>query len=227
MKKIFLLFMIIFLASCSKDSAPTVVSPDKATLTFPAQNQLCTNGSVISTTQSSIIFTWNASANTDSYELDIKNLLTNTTATQTVTTNQATVTLLRNTPYSWFVVSKSVSTTATSQSDTWKFYNAGLGTISYAPFPAAIISPTYAQNVTASGGKLNLTWTGSDVDNDIVGYDVYLGTSATPALLQSNIANMFLNNVSVTSGTTYYWQVVTKDSQGNTSASDVYLFKVN
>jgi hypothetical protein len=36
-----------------------------------------------------------------------------------------------------------------------------------------------------------------------------------------------LNNVSVTSKNTYYWKIVTKDSQGNSSDSDIFVFKVN
>jgi hypothetical protein len=223
MKKLLFLLVITCIFACHKDDPK---SPEKAVLTFPAQNALCTSGSVLSATQSSIVFTWNAAANTDSYELDIKNLLTNTTTTQNVTTNQATVTLLRNTPYSWFVISKSNSVAVTVQSDSWKFYNSGLGIVSYSPFPATITSPTFGQSVTATAGTVNLTWTGSDVDNDIATYDVYFGTTTTPAF-KSNVTTAFLNSVSVTSGTTYYWKVITKDTQGNTSDSGIYQFTVN
>jgi len=224
-----LLMLIVLIAGCShgSDPTPTPPSPDKAVLTFPAQNAVCTSGTVISTTQTSVTLTWNASANTDSYEIDIKNLLTSAITVQTASANQLTMTLLRGTPYSWYVVSKSNSTTSTSQSDTWKFYVAGLGVTSYAPFPATITAPAFGVNVTATANTVNLTWTGSDVDNDIVGYDVYFGTATTPPLSKANVTDMFLNNVTVTSGTTYYWKVITKDSQGNTSDSGVYQFKVN
>ena len=46
-------------------------------------------------------------------------------------------------------------------------------------------------------------------------------------LLKSNVVDMFTNNVVVTAGTTYYWKVVTKDAQGNTSESNMFQFKVN
>lgn len=219
------LLIILLIASCSKHKTPKP-APEKATLTFPAQNALCTSGTVISTTEASIVFTWSAAAHADSYEIDIKNLITSTVAVQTAGTNQVTVTLLRNTPYSWFVVSKSNSVSTVVQSDTWKFYVAGVGTTSYSPFPAALVTPAFGANVTATANALNLVWTGSDVDNDITGYDVYFGSAATPPLLKADVTDMFLNGVAVTSGSTYYWKVVTKDALGNTSDSDVYQFKV-
>lgn len=219
------LILTLLMAGCSKHNTPKP-APEKATLTFPAQNALCTSGTVISTTEASITLTWNAAAHADNYEIDIKNLITNAVAVQTAGTNQVTATLLRNTPYSWFVVSKSNSVSTTAQSDAWKFYVAGLGTTSYSPFPAALVTPAFGANVTATAHAINLVWTGSDVDNDITGYDVYFGSAATPPLLKADVTDMFLNGVAVTSGGTYYWKVITKDAQGNASDSNIYQFKV-
>lgn len=219
---------IVLLNACNKkDPLPPIPAPDKAILALPAQNAACTSGTVISSTQSAITFTWGSTANTDSYLLGIKNLLTQTIHYKKATATQLTDTLLRNTPYSWFVVSKSKASTDTTKSDVWKFYNAGPGTLSYAPFPADVTSPAIGQRVTATAGAINLVWKGSSIDNDIVGYDVYFGTTATPPLLKSNVTDMFLNNVAVTSGTTYYWKIVTKDVIGNTSDSGVFSFSVN
>ena len=206
-------------------SAP---APVAASLTSPAQNAVCTTGTVLSPTTSSITFTWAASANTDSYELDLKNLLTGATTSQSTSQTQLAITLSRNTPYSWYIVSQSAKTTATAQSDVWKFYNAGLGIVTYAPFPAAITAPTFGQSVTAMTGTVNLTWTGSSVNpNTIASYDVYFGTTASLAKLASAITNSFLNNVTVVSGATYYWKVITTDVNGNTSDSGLYQFTVN
>jgi hypothetical protein len=229
MRKLFFLLCIgcLFLG-CKKDKKPPVVlSPVKALLVFPAQDALCTQGTVISGTQSTLAFTWSAADNADSYILSLKNLLTGTTATQTASTNHAAITVLRNTPYSWFVTSVSSKTTVTAQSDIWKFYNSGPGVVSYAPFPAELLTPVLGQNVTAVNGKISLDWNGSDVDNDIAGYDVYFGTTAAPSLYQSNLTDTILNNIAVTSGATYYWKIVTRDAKGNTSESAVFQFTVN
>ncbi len=246
-KRILFISVILILTGCGKggsDSNPapapgggtptggggttTVPAPVNALLTLPSQNAVCTTGTITSATESTVLFTWNASANTNSYDLNLKNLLTSTTTVQNTASTQLNVTLLRNTPYSWYIVSKSSTTAATAQSDVWKFYNAGPGTVTYSPFPAEIISPTYAQSVTITTGMVNLTWQGSSVNpGTIAAYDVYFGTTTVPALLKSGVTDSFLNAVSVTSKTTYYWKVITKDILGNTSDSGIFQFSVN
>lgn len=228
------LLIIIFaqlLISCGGqkgDDPEPDTPPTAAVLLSPAQNSLCTTGAVVGANESAILFNWNASANTNSYDLTITNLLTAASTTQNFISNQAYLTLKRNTPYSWYVTSKSGSSSATARSDTWKFYNAGEGAVSYAPFPASITSPTYAQTVTASAGAINLSWVGSSVAaSETLYYDIYLGTTTSPAVLKSNTTDSFLNNVQVTSKTTYYWKIVTKDAAGNASNSGLYQFFVN
>jgi hypothetical protein len=227
----YMVSLLLVLSACSShksDSpAPQGGEPAAALLTFPAQNSICVSGSAMSATQSSILFQWNKSDNTDSYELNIKNLLSGATQTQTTAGAQATVTLLRNTPYSWWVISKSAKTSQTAVSDTWKFYNAGDGVTSYAPFPADQLLPGMGDYVDATAGMITLTWTGSDPDNDIIGYDVYFGTSTTPALYKQGITATSFANVPVTTGKQYYWKVVAHDSQGNASESDIIKFNVN
>jgi len=195
-------------------------------LTTPVQNGICVTGTVISDTQSSVTFAWNASENTDNYDVFIKNLLTSVTTTQNTTQTQLTATLSRSTPYSWYVVSKSAKISSTAQSDTWKFYNSGPGVVTYAPFPADITAPTSGQIVTTS--TVNLTWTGSAVDNStIASYDVYFGTASNPPLLQSGVTDSFINNITLTAKTTYYWKVMTKDKNNDTSDSGIYQFSTN
>ena len=65
------------------------------------------------------------------------------------------------------------------------------------------------------------------MDGDIVGYDVYFGTSNNLPLLKANVTDPFINNVSVPAKAIYYWQIITKDSQGNSSDSGVYQFWAN
>jgi len=225
---ILIALLVAIISGCGggKKNEPKPPSPPtKAVLTAPAQNGICVTGTVISGTQSSVTFMWNAANNTDVYEVVIKNLLTSTTTSQSTNKTQLAVTLLRNTPYSWYVVSISGQLKTTAQSDTWKFYNSGPGVAVYAPYPAEITAPIYGQQVNA--GTVSLTWTGSTVENAaITGYDIYFGTTNTPALFKSNITGSFVNGVAVTSGNTYYWRVVTKDENGNSSDSGLYQFSV-
>ncbi|MBC8054852.1 MAG: hypothetical protein H7Y13_17475 [Sphingobacteriaceae bacterium] len=201
--------------------------PSKAVLISPAKNAVCIEGTSVSASQSAVLLSWNAASNTDTYEIVVKNLFTNAESKSTSSQPSVSVTLLKNTPYSWYVISKSAKASSTAQSEVWKFYNSGEGAISYAPFPAEIVSPVFDQNINAVNSKVTLDWTGSDADNDIVSYAVYLGTTSSPALLNGNVTVTELSNVTVTANTPYFWKVITKDSAGNTSDSGVYRFNVN
>ncbi|HWJ28593.1 MAG TPA: hypothetical protein VNS32_18770 [Flavisolibacter sp.] len=236
MKKLTYIIAIasLFTAGCRKHNGggnppptPTPAVPGKAVLMSPTQNEACTSGTVISDAQSSIVFKWNAAENAESYDLHIKNLVSGTESTQNIPSTQATVTLNRSVPFSWYVVSKSSKSTTTATSDTWKFYNSGPGTVNYAPFPAEPVAPMPGTTITATGGKITLDWSAGDVDNDIVNYDVYMGTTTVLPIIKEKTSESILNDVSVVSGTTYYWKVVTRDAKGNTSASSVYSFTVN
>jgi hypothetical protein len=225
--KVTLVMLIVFVSGCGGKKNTPEPAPIAAVLKFPDPNSACTTGIVVSDTKSTVTFTWNASANADNYELKLKNLLTNEVSTNSANTTELAITISRNTPYSWYVISKSSKATASAQSDVWKFYNSGVPTVSHPPFAADVAAPGFGQNVTAVGGMVNLSWTASDLDNDIKGYDVYFGTTVTPPLLKSNVTDMFLKDVIVTAGTTYYWRVTTKDLLGNASESGVFQFKVN
>lgn len=205
------------------DIDPTGV-PSKATLVFPDKNLECTEGTVVNDIQSTVIFQWQASSNTDSYEVNLKNLDTNTSTTTNSNTNEVSITLDRNTPYEWFVISKSNGNDATANSDIWRFYNQGAGVTNYAPFPASVVSPTRGQTLS-SAGTVNLEWQGNDVDNDLVEFEVFFGTSSDPTVSVGVTVQSSMSTTTST-GQTYYWRVISKDDFGNTSESEIFDFKV-
>lgn len=227
MKKHLLLFLLCLAVLSCKKPVKIIDPPTKAALSLPANNEACTSGTPVSSTLSSIVFKWTASQNAESYDLTIKNLETGVTTTQSTTALELPVTLARNMPYSWSVTAKSSKIATTAVSDVWKFYNVGEATSAFAPFPADMVTPKMAARITPVAGKINLDWTGSDVDNDILNYDIYLGTTATPALLKPAQVDSALPDVTVTAGNTYYWKVITRDNKGNTSDSGVYVFYTN
>jgi hypothetical protein len=223
-KQIAGLLLFVICLGCGKSNEPQ--PPGAATLTAPAQNLVCTTGRLLTAGQTKIGFSWSAATNATSYDLTITNLLTQASSTQNVTTTIDSVTLFQNTPYSWSVTAKATRTSATTKSDVWKFYSAGNGVVTYPPYPATIISPTLGQIVTATGGLINLTWAGSSASGNITAYNLYFGPSNNPSLFKSNMTDSFLKNVSVSSGTTYYWHIATIDSNGNISDSGVFNFFV-
>lgn len=219
-------FLILALVSCGKkESEPP--APEASILLAPLKDEVCFTGKIISDSESTIDFKWSVAANAETYELTFKNLLTNVISTHTTSATNLELTLKRNTPYSWFISSKSTKNLNVAASATWKFYNSGNGATSYPPFPAEIIGPTLGQKLSATNGKITLQWRGLDSDNDIVNYDVYLGTSSNPAIVQSKMIETSLANVTVSPATTYYWKVITRDASGNTSDSGVYVFTIN
>lgn len=226
MKQLIIAILCISLFACKKGKKVPPV-PAVAVLVSPAANEACTKGTIISPTVSSVTLKWNAAANADSYEIVVKNLLTQAETKQTTTATELVLNLNSNTPFSWKVVSKSGASAEVSTSETRKFYNAGQAVTYMAPFPPDNLAPAMRQAVTAVNGKINLTWTADDSDNDLSSYDIYLSTASTPALLQAGVTEKKLDNVTVTAGTTYYWKVVAKDAKGNTSESMVNMFKVN
>ncbi|MCF8715510.1 hypothetical protein JM658_11800 [Joostella atrarenae] len=221
--------LLLFL-SCGGDSdePEEPKSPSAATLIFPLENSECTEG-VISSPDADIsvvTFEWNPSNNTDSYQLTIKDL--ETTRTQTFDTQSAfqEVTLSRGTPYSWYVASVNSTTLESVVSETWKFYNADEGAISYPPFPADLIEPTPGSTLYSSNTTISFIWEAADIDNDIVGYNVFMGSNNPPTTsIADNTSEETLTYATPSTGV-YYWLVKTTDSNGNISTSEISQFKV-
>jgi len=199
-------------------------APSAATLVFPDNNLECNEGTILNDAQSTVVFQWQAAANTTSYEVHLRNLNANTSTITNANTNEASITLDRGVPYEWFVISKSDDTDVTAQSEVWRFFNAGAGVVNYAPFPAVAVSPTRGQTVSASN-SIHLEWEGNDVDNDLAEFQVFFGSDNPPAASLGTTSQSTIS-ASIGLGQTYYWRVISKDEIGNTSQSDVFDFRV-
>lgn len=210
------------------DDEPAVPNPERATLVFPENNSECTTGIVNPANEnlSTITFEWNASANTDSYTITVTNLNTSASVFFIANSTSSDITVERGVPYSWFVTSRANGTTFTTDSNIFRFYNEGPGIENYAPFPAEAVSPTRGQNLSGIS-SVNLIWTGSDIDNDIVDYEVFFGTNGAELPSIATVTDASLNDIEVISGKTYFWKVVTKDSVNNSSTSETFNFRVN
>ncbi len=222
----YLLFVVLtILSSCKKDDGdgggstpPPVPAPTAVTLNAPTKNSECLDGE-------NVEFKWTASENTDSYEIIVKNLLTQVPLNQTTSSTSTTIKLTKGQPYSWYIISKSNSTTETAESEKWKFYLKGDPVNNYSPFPADLISPKSEATVTA--GSVKFEWSGSDADSgDTLTYDIYIDTSNPPTTkVKSNQTSSSINHDMTTPGT-YFWKVISKDNSGSNSDSGVSKFKV-
>jgi hypothetical protein len=202
-----------------------VPNPSAATLVFPVNNTECNEGEILSPEQSRVTFQWNASQNTDSYEVRLRNLTTNTSSNTISNTNEAAIVIQRATPYEWSVTSRASGTSQTASSPVWRFYNAGEGVSNYAPFPASAVFPERGSTL-ANAGTITLQWETSDIDGDLASFDVYLEVNNTsPQTLVGSTTENFLE-VTVSASAVYYWQIISKDEAGNSSVSEVFQFAV-
>jgi hypothetical protein len=232
MKKIGFIVLLSFLGvSCSKDTpggggggttpTPTAKTPGKAVLTSPANNKTCEEVN----TSGQVTFSWNASTDTDKYDLKITNLNTQGVTNQNnITTTSKAVTLTKGIPYSWSITSKNEGTKTTT-SDIWQFYLAGDGVVNYAPFPATAVSPSPGASVARTSGKVTVEWSGSDADDDSLTYTLEMDTTdgIQGTVIAEDISASSVE-VSVEADTVYYWRVISSDGQ-NTSTSIVYTFR--
>jgi hypothetical protein len=221
---IILLVSVSMLLACKKKEQPK--PPEAVQLLFPEKNSECTTGVVLNSITSEVEFSWQASANTESYSLVVVNLNGGARQTLNVNTTKVKLAINQGTPYSWSVTSKNMAVQETASSESWNFYNSGFET-TYAPFPAEIIAPKMGESVARDiNNEVVLRWSGADVDDDIVGYDVYLSTVSPPSEPNFTLGSSNSSQkVTVTADTVYYWKVVTKDREGNTSDSGIFQFR--
>ena len=138
------------------------------------------------------------------------------------------VDLSKSEPFRWRVTAQGETGSTPAQSQLWKFYLAGDAQINYAPFPPDLVSPKSGANVFAVNNEVALTWSTSDVDNDLSSYKVYFDNVDGSTLLGTydHSTETTTTAVSVSSNTLYYWKVIAIDSNGNESDSGVYTFRV-
>ena len=191
-------------------------------LLFPENVSECTEGTILSETQSEVVFRWSDTVENTTYQVNLTNLISNTTEILDSESTELPITLQRGIPYSWFIVDL---ISGEVRSDTWTFYNAGPGVESFIPFPAAAITPISGA-VLETTSSINLIWNVSDLDDDIVEYDLYFGLEANPPLLEEQITDSFFNDITVVSREIYYWKIVTRDFVGNESNSEIFNFQV-
>ncbi|MBT8187215.1 MAG: fibronectin type III domain-containing protein [Croceitalea sp.] len=226
MKK-YLLFLMVALVGCGKGDDGPPPAPEGAVLTFPLQNSECTTGIDLGNNLSQVTFQWEASKNTNLYTLTVINLNTNIPLAVATASTSVALAIEKGAPFLWNVLSSNNDSDATATSGNNLFYNAGALT-SFPPFPAQIITPKSGSTVQmGQTGEVVLSWSGTDIENDIESYEVYFSDENPPSDILVTLNNTTeQTSVVVANGTTYYWRVITIDAKGNSSDTGIYDFKV-
>lgn len=225
--KILKILLVVFLVvvGCKKKETPK--PPEVALLVFPNKSSECTIGNDISSTTREVDFRWRAANNTETYELRVTNINTSTTQTISTPAISAKLPIEKGASFSWVIISKNSKVPETVSSDTWLFYNAGSET-THAPFPAEIKAPLIGISLFKDiNNEVTLEWVGADVDNDIDGFEVYFDTVSPPETLLASLGvGATEQKASVVADTVYYWKVICKDKEGNTSDSGIFDFRI-
>lgn len=224
MRKSILLFSLsIVIYSCGVDlDVLEYAKIDKSIeLIFPENDSNCTEGTIVSETQSELVFEWQDEFDKGPYIVHLTNSLNSETELFVSENTELGILLNRGIIYSWHVTGK-----FNNGSETWSFYNAGPGLESTIPLPATALSPVSGATISQTSTTVNLIWKSEDFDNDIISHDIYFGEAIDPDLFDINIIETRYNEIPVESGKTYYWKIVTKDSIGNESTSRVFNFTV-
>lgn len=236
LRKYILLISVLFsLISCGSDSGGddgtdpeemmTIPPPSATSLIFPENNTECNEGENINEMQSRVTFRWEATENTDSYQVNIRNLNTNSITMISSLTTEIPILIQRGTPFEWFVISQANGTTETATSISARFFNQGPGIENFAPFPAEVVFPVMGSTVDLStNNPIVLEWSSTDIDNDIINFEILFDTVNPPLEIigESDMSSLETN---AEANTIYFWQVISRDEHGNSSTSPVFQFR--
>jgi hypothetical protein len=126
------------------------------------------------------------------------------------------------------VLATTVSLASAAATPTLTNASPGTGTIlvvsaptSVAPAPWASNDPSPADGATGLSPSVTATWT---ADGNAVSFDVYFGKVSNPPLLTQGLTRPTIAFRSLAGNTTYYWRVVAKNANGETT-SETWSFK--
>jgi hypothetical protein len=228
-KNLSILLILSLFLNCSKDDGPKL--PEQAELFVPINGENCQYGKVINSNQKEVEFSWSDAKHVTSYNLFIKNIITSQTVNRnSLVINSSSVYLKPGFPYEWNVTSISEDYPEESaQSQTWRFYLPSDDQTNSPPFPASLISPSSGETISLSNNSFTLDWDGSDPDGDVLRYDLFVDKTDgfQPTLDELKNLSNTSKFVILEENSEYFWRVISEDSNGNKSSSQVYTFRTN
>ena len=220
-KLLYIVLIYGFLTGCSSESVEDNTAPTIPTLSYPLNNQSCTD--VI------LNLEWATSEDNEgdavSYLIQVAKDagFTNLFHESTVMGTSKELTFEINEGYYWRVKALDSQNASSNFSNMYRFYSEGEGTENHVPFAAELIAPLEDSFIVS--GEVKLEWSAVDLDkDDVLTYDVFIGTSMES--LASEVTNSIdtFCNVNAQSGITYYWRVDVKDTKGGIAIGQIWEF---
>ena len=220
--KRFIVIITFILFQCSKDQT---LEPDSVFLISPINQDNCSSSTIIDESKSQVDFSWSQSLNTDQYEIVVENQSNNLQLKKISLENNTSLILDRGINYSWWVISRSNKSSITAKSLIWQFYLEGPSIIEHIPFSAVLLSPQNEEEINLNNqNEYIFKWSGSDLDDDIDFYDLYIGNSIDEMEIIENKIKSQEIKLELQRQKTYYWKILSVDSKGNNSSSQIYNF---
>jgi len=185
-------------ASCTPPSATTLSAPSNGA-----------TGVATSTTLS-----WSAASGATSYDVYFGTTSSPALYTNTASTSLAVSALSNSTIYYWRVVAKNSCGSAASSATN------SFTTVASCTLPSAATLGAPSNGATGVATSTSLSWS---VASGATSYDVYFGTSSSPALYQ-NTTSTSLAVSALSNNTIYYWRVVAKNACGSAASSGTNSF---
>ncbi|MGB3149462.1 MAG: fibronectin type III domain-containing protein [Maribacter sp.] len=218
---------LLVVACSSKDSdggpnPETNTAPSVPNQVFPLNNTLCIDNAVN--------FQWDSSTDlegnplTYKVELSENSSFTSLAFDETSITNSKVISLPKGNAYHWRVKAIDSELAESGYSSVSQFLTEGDGVSNHLPFSPDLIAP--ALDTEIDGTTTTLKWSASDADNDTLTYDVYLDTNSDPTTIVSENQTATAYTASnLIAGSSYYFKVAAKDSNGATTIGQVWNFK--
>jgi hypothetical protein len=210
------IFGLFTMQSCKKD---TMVKPTDYVAAMPEAPVPAVDAVVAFTgTGQTIPLSWTAAAtNAITWDVYFGDAPGPDRVATVSNSNTYTATVTKGGTYYWQVITTDANGVE-SASPEWSFeVNSN---------PAAAVLTVPANNAVAVSKTVALKWTATDPEEDELIYDVYLGTTATPLPVATNLTDATYSPT-LAYNTTYYWKVVAKDPYGGSSTSAVFTFKTD
>lgn len=189
-------------------------------LVYPTDNLLCIDNT--------LNFQWSASTDPNGDNVNyILEIADNNQFTSAEVFNvnglTKTLTLEKAKSFYWRVQAQDSKNLKSPYSMVYKFYTEGVGEVNHIPFSPELVFPNNSANLSET--SITLKWNGSDVDGDILSYDVFLDTNPTPSTKIGNNLNEKSLQVHLSANATYFWKVIMKDNNGGESIGSTWSFK--